>query len=126
MSEVQLMFVQPFHDHAGDGAMFFQCRHEDEDVVKIDRDDALGDEVLKDLVYHCLEGRRAVCQSKVHHEWFEQTAIRSKRRFPFITFFYPHIVKPPADVEFSEVLCAFELVDEVVDKGKGITILPSD
>jgi hypothetical protein len=52
MLEVQLVFAQTFHNNAGDGVMFFQCRHEDEDVVKIDGDDALGDEVLKDLVHH--------------------------------------------------------------------------
>src|SRR3981189_2974555 len=33
VSEVQLVFSQPLHDHAGDRAMFFQCRREDEDVV---------------------------------------------------------------------------------------------
>ena len=33
VSEVQLMFLQPFHDHVGNRAMFFQRRHEDEDVI---------------------------------------------------------------------------------------------
>src|SRR3979490_2129541 len=82
--------------------------------------------VLEDFVHHRLEGRRAVGQSKVHHEWFEQTAISSKCRFPFITFFYPHIVIPPGDIELGEVLCAFESVDEVVNEREGIPILPSD
>jgi hypothetical protein len=86
------MISQPFHDHAGDRAMFFQCRCEDEDVIEVDGDDTLGDEVLEDFIHHRLKGRQAVCQSKVHHEWFEQTAISSKCHFPFIAFFYPHIV----------------------------------
>src|SRR3979490_81155 len=120
------MTSQAFHNYAGNRLMFFQCRREDEDVIKVDRDDTLGDEVLKDFVHHRLEGRGAVCQSKVHHEWFEQTAIRSKRRFPFIAFFYPHVVIPPADVELGEVLRAFESVDEVVNEGKGIAILSGD
>src|SRR3979490_2739696 len=33
VSEVQLVFSQPLHDYAGDGAMFFQRRREDEDVI---------------------------------------------------------------------------------------------
>ena len=106
--------------------MFFQRRREDEDVIEVDGDDTLGDEVLEDFVHHRLEGRRAVGQSKVHHKRFKQTVISSKRRFPFIAFFYPHIVISPADVELGEILCAFESVDKVVDEGKGIAILPRD
>jgi hypothetical protein len=123
MLEVQLVLVKTFHDHAGNKAMFFQCRCKDENVVEIDGNDTLGDKVFKDLVHHCLEGRQAVCQSKVHHKWFKQTAICSKCHFPFIAFFYPHIVVPPADVELGEVLCAFESVNEVVNEGKEIAIL---
>src|SRR3979490_739321 len=106
--------------------MFLQRRRKDKNVVKIDGDDTLGDKVLEDLVHHRLEGRRAVCQSEVHHERFEQTAISSKRRFPFITFFYPHVVIPQADVELGEVLRAFKSVDEVVNEREGIAVLPSD
>src|SRR3981189_3609222 len=120
------MFAQPFHNHAGNRAMFFQRRREDEDVIEVDGDDTLGDEVLENLVHHRLEGRRAVGQSKVHHKRFEQTAISSKRRFPFIAFFYPHVVIPPADIELGEILRAFESMDEVVNEGKGIAVLPSD
>src|SRR3981189_1413298 len=126
MSEVQLVLAEAFHDDAGDKAMFFQRRCKDEDVVEINGDDTLGDKVLKDLVHHRLGGRRAVGQSEVHHQWFEQTAIRSKRRFPFIAFFYPHVVIPPADVELGEVLRAFESVNEVVNEGKGIAVLSGD
>src|SRR3979490_345159 len=106
--------------------MFLQRRRKDKNVVKIDGDDTLGDKVLEDLVHHRLEGRRAVGQSKVHHQWFEQTAISSERRFPFIAFFYPHVVIPPADVELGEVLRALESVNEVVNEGKGIAVLSGD
>src|SRR3981189_2880864 len=106
--------------------MFLQRRCKDEDVVEINGDDTLGDEVFKNLIHHRLESRRAVGQSEVHHEQFKQTAISSKRRFPFIAFFYPHIVIPPADVELGEVLCAFKPVDEVVNEGEGIAILLGD
>src|SRR3981189_1733339 len=106
--------------------MFLQRRRKDKNVVEIDGDDTLGDKVLEDLVHHRLEGRRAVGQSEVHHERFEQTAISSERRFPFIAFFYPHVVIPPADVELGEVLRAFESVNEVVNEGKGIAVLSGD
>src|SRR3981189_2089252 len=126
MSEVQLVLAETFHDDAGDKAMFFQRHCKDEDVVEINGDDTLGDKVFENLIHHHLEGRRAVGQSEVHHERFKQTTISSKRRFPFIAFFYPHIVIPPADIELGEVLCAFESVDEVVNEGKGIAILSGD
>src|SRR3979490_940971 len=126
MSEVQLVLAETFHDDAGNKAMFFQRRCKDEDVVEINGDDTLGDKVLKNLVHHRLEGRRAVGQSEVHHERFKQTAISSKRCFPFIPFFYPHIVIPPADVELGEVLRAFKSVNEVVNEGKGIAIFSGD
>src|SRR3979490_152522 len=106
--------------------MFLQRRRKDKNVVKIDGDDTLGDKVLEDLVHHRLEGRRAVGQSEVHHERFKQTAISSERRFPFIAFFYPHVVIPPADVELGEVLRAFESVNEVVNERKGVAILSGD
>jgi hypothetical protein len=108
------VFAQAFHDHAGNEAVFLQRCREDKNVVKIDGDDTLGDKVFENLVHHCLEGRRAVGQSKVHHKQFKQTAICSKCHFPFIAFFYPHVVIPPADVELGEVLCVFESVNEVI------------
>src|SRR3981189_3102573 len=120
------MLARPFHDSVGDKAMFLQRCCKDKNVVEIDGDDTLGDKVFENLVHHRLEGRRAVGQSEVHHERFKQTTIRSKRRFPFIAFFYPHVVIPPADVELGEVLCAFESVDEVVNEGEGIAILSGD
>src|SRR3979490_500885 len=126
MSEVQLVLAEMFHDDAGDKAMFLQRRCKDEDVVEINGDDTLGDEVFENLIHHRLESRRAVGQSEVHHEWFKQTAISSERRFPFIAFFYPHIVIPPADVELGEVLRAFESVNEVVNERKGVAILSGD
>src|SRR3981189_2130684 len=126
MSEVWLVLAETFHDHAGDKAMFFQRHCKDEDVVEINGDDTLGDEVFENLVHHHLEGRRAVGQSEVHHERFKQTAISSKRRFPSIAFFYPHIVIPPVDVELGEVLRAFESVDEIVNERKGVAILSGD
>src|SRR3981189_3752722 len=120
------MLARPFHDSVGDKVMFLQRCCKDKNVVEIDGDNTLGDKVFENLVHHRLEGRRAVGQSEVHHERFKQTAIRSKRRFPFIAFFYPHVVIPPADIELGEVLRAFESVDEVVNEGEGIAILPSD
>src|SRR3981189_1201941 len=106
--------------------MLLHCRCKGEDVVDGNGDDSLGDEVFENLIHHRLESRRAVGQSEVHHERFKQTAISSKRRFPFIAFFYPHIVIPPADVELGEVLRAFESVDEVVNERKGIAIFSGD
>jgi hypothetical protein len=39
---------------------------EDQDVVEIDGDDAFGDQVLEDLIHHCLEGGRTIGEAEVH------------------------------------------------------------
>ena len=46
--------------------------------------------------------------------------------FPFIAFMDPNIVVTPADIELSEVASTFEMVNEVVNEGEQVSILPSD
>ena len=57
---------------------------------------------------------------------FEQAALGVKHRLPLVAFANVNIVVAPADVELREVFCAFETMDEVVDKRKGVTVLSRD
>lgn len=43
----------------------------DEDVVHVDANHTFHNKVLEDVVHHRLEGRRAVCKSKKHHQGFK-------------------------------------------------------
>jgi len=69
-----------------------------------------------------LEGSRAVSHSKEHHEGFKEAAIGMEGRLPLISGLDVHIVEPPPDIKFCEVLGSSELGDEFRDEGERIPI----
>ena len=69
-----------------------------------------------------MEGSRAVGHSKEHHKGFKEAAISVKDRLPFISGLDVHIVEPPLDVKFCEVLGSAELGDEFGDEGERIPV----
>jgi len=69
-----------------------------------------------------LEGSGAVSHSKEHHEGFKEAAIGIEGCLPLISGLDVHIVEPPPDVKFCEVLGSSELGDEFRDEGKRIPI----
>jgi hypothetical protein len=73
-----------------------------------------------------LEGCRAVCESEVHYQWFEKSTVCPESSFPFITFLDADVVVAPLDVQFREVPHAAKLVNEIVNKRKGVSVLDSD
>jgi len=95
----------------------------DEDVVKVHADHSFYNKVLKDLIHHCLEGRRTVCKAKEHHQWFEQLAMHLKCSLPLITFLHSHILIPPLHIQLCEVLGTTKLVDKVQNERKQVAIL---
>jgi len=70
-----------------------------------------------------LEGSRAVGHSKKHHEGFKEATMGIEGRLPFISRLDAHIVEPPLDVKFCEVLGSTELGDEFRDEGERIPVL---
>jgi len=108
VSQVELVFAHALHDYPADVVMLLQGIHEDEDIVQVDNNHSLQDEVMEDLVHHCLEGRGAVCQAKVHHEGFKQATIRVEGCLPFITILDVDIVVSPADIQLHKVSCSLE------------------
>jgi len=70
-----------------------------------------------------LEGSGTVGHSKEHHKGFKEAAIGAEGRLPFISGLDVHIVEPPPDVKFCEVLGSTELGDEFGDEGERIPVL---
>jgi len=87
----------------GDLPVLFKGFHEDKDVVQIDHDYAFQDEVLKDVINHCLEGGRTVRETKEHDKGFIQATVGLEGSLPFVSLFYLDVVEAPSDVQFCEV-----------------------
>ena len=81
---------------------------------------------MQDVIHHSLESGRGVGETKIHHQGFKQTAVGTKSRFPFITLFDANVVKAPSDIQLSEVPRSRELVDQLINQRKWVTILHSD
>src|SRR5258708_5179615 len=75
-------------------------------------------ELMKDVIHHCLECCRGVAQSEEHDSWFEQTSIGSECGLPLIALFDPDIVEPPAEVKCGEELGVVEAGQDIGDKGE--------
>jgi len=107
--EVELMLLQQLQNAAGDLPVLFKGLHEDKDVVQIAHDYAFWDEVLKDVVHHCLEGGGTVHKAKEHDKGLKQAAVGPEGSLPFVSFLYLDVVEAPSDVQFREVLGCAEL-----------------
>jgi len=107
-TEVELMLLQQLQNTAGDLPVFFKDLHEDEDVVQIDHNYAFRDEVLKDVVHHCLEGGGTVHEAEEHDKGLIQAAVGPKGGFPLVSFLYPDVVEAPLDVQLCEILGSAE------------------
>jgi len=111
--EVGLMLLQEFQNSVGDLLMLFKGLREDEDVIQIDHDYAFWDEVLENVIHHCLESGGTVCEAKEHNKGFVQATVGLEGSLPFIAFLYLDIVETPSDVQFCEVLGSVELHNQL-------------
>ena len=87
--------------------------HEDQDVVEVHTYDTFLNQILEDVIHHCLEGGRGIGQSEKHHQGFEKSPICTKSHLPLIVVFHTHIIVSPMNIELREVLGSSELVYEV-------------
>jgi len=113
MSQEELVFAKSLQDQTCNAMVLLHAFNIDEDVIEVHADHSLHNEVLKDLIHHCLEGRRTVCKAKEHHQWFKQPATHPKCSLLLITFLHLHILIPPLHIQFREVLGTAKLVDKV-------------
>jgi hypothetical protein len=103
--------------------VFVQVLGEDEDVVEVDDYLAGGDKIAEELVHHCLESRRRVCETKEHNKWFVEATVGYKGGFSLVSLLDTDIVVAPAHVQRCEVMGALQLVDHFLDQGERIAVL---
>ncbi|KAG5333671.1 hypothetical protein C0989_005038 [Termitomyces sp. Mn162] len=103
--------------------VFLQHFGIDEDVVKVYTHYALCYEVLEDVIHHGLNGGGAIGESKEHHKQLKQSSVGSKGGLLLVSFLDVHIVVTLLDIQFSEVLCTPEVVDELGNEGEGVMVL---
>ena len=120
--EVELVASEDIQDASGDPPKLVLTLGEDQYVVHVHTNHAIPDQLCKDVVHHCLEGCRAVCQTKEHHQGFEQPPVRVEGSLPFVPIPHSDIVIPPSDVKFGEVPGHSEGLDEVIDEGKWVLV----
>ncbi|KAG5348619.1 hypothetical protein C0989_009449 [Termitomyces sp. Mn162] len=117
--EVELVLVEAFQNETSDPMVFLQCFGVDEDVVEVHAHYTLHNEVLEDIVHYGLEGGWAVGETKEHNKWLGQFLVGLEGHLLLIA----HIVVTPLNIQFSEVLCTLEVVDELGDEGERVAIL---
>ncbi|KAG6865734.1 hypothetical protein C0993_007863, partial [Termitomyces sp. T159_Od127] len=112
-----------FQDNVRDLMVLLKRLSVDKDVVKVYTHYTFHDEVLEDAVHHCLKGGWTVGESKEHDKQFKQPSISPEGSLPLISFLNVHVVVAPSDIQFGEVPCPPEVIDELRDKEEGIVIL---
>jgi len=113
VSQEELVLTKSCQDQACDATMFIYGFSVDEDIIEVHTYYSFHNEVLKDLIHHCLEGRRTICKAKEHHQWFEQPTAHPKCSLPLITLLHSHILITPSHVQLCEVPCIMKLIDKV-------------
>ena len=103
--------------------MFLFCPRKDQNVVQVHYYDPFSYESSENVIHHSLEDSGAVGYSKEHHEGFKEAVIGAEGYLLFISGFDVHIVEPPLDVKFCEVLGFAELGDEFRDERERIPVL---
>ncbi|KAG5349114.1 hypothetical protein C0989_005821 [Termitomyces sp. Mn162] len=121
--EVELVLAEAFQNKTSDPIVFLQCFGVDEDVVKVHADYTFYNEVPEDVIHHGLEGGWAVGETKEHNKWLKQSPVGPEGHLPLISLLNVHIVVTPLDIQFSEVLCTLEVVDELGNGRKRVAIL---
>jgi hypothetical protein len=116
------MFSELAEHLPDDFAMTGGVRMRDEDVVEVDHDISRQNEVLEDVVHHCLEGGQGVGKAEVHHQWLKEPLVSMESGLPFVTFLDPDIVETPPDVEFREEPGSLQMVNEIVDQRERVPI----
>ena len=78
--------------------MLCQRLGEDQDVIQVHTDHSFHDEVMEDVIHHCLEGGWTVGESEEHDQWFKEPPVGPECCLPLISLGDAHIVVPPLDI----------------------------
>ncbi|KAG5335218.1 hypothetical protein C0989_001819 [Termitomyces sp. Mn162] len=123
--QAKILNPEAFQDEACDLAVLLQCFSIDEDVIKVYAHYAFSNEIPEDIIHHCLEGGWAIGESKEHNKGLKQSPAGPEGSLSLISLLDMHIVVAPPDVQFSEVPCTLEVIDELGNKGEGVAVLHS-
>jgi hypothetical protein len=96
-----------------------EVRVHDENVVEVYHDIARQDEILEDVVHHCLEGRGGVCQAEVHHQRLEESLVSLECGLPLITLLDPDVVKAHQMLSFVKNWAPFKQLIRSLIRGIG-------
>ena len=72
-------------------AMFFKGFSEDQDVIHEHNYNPFIDELLENVIHHCLEGFWTVCEAEEHDKGLIQATVGLEGCLPLISFFYTEI-----------------------------------
>ena len=114
--EVELVLAEVLQDDAHNMTMLLESLGVDEDVIEVYANDSLCNQIVEDVIHHCLECGRAVSQTKEHYQGFKESAIGPKHCLPLISFLDVHVVVASTDIQLGEIACAPKVVDEFRDE----------
>ncbi len=77
--------------------------------VTVAYDLTIVDEILKDIIHHCLEHHGGVTQSEEHDGWLKQSLVSLEHSLPLIPFLDPHVVESQLEIKYSEELSIAEV-----------------
>ena len=76
----------------------------DKDVIHVAYHLPIVDELMENIIHHCLEHRRGVAKSEEHDSWFKQPSVSPECSLPLVSFLDLHVVEPPLEVKHGEEL----------------------
>jgi hypothetical protein len=121
-TEEEAVLSEPMEHLPDDFVMTDKVRMRDEDVIKVDHDISRQDEVLEDVVHHCLEGGRGVGKAKVHHQQLKEPRLVWNTAFHSLPS--RMLLKPHQTSSFEE-LGSLQTVNKVIDQGEWVPVLHS-
>ena len=105
----QLVLGQDLQHSLDSLCMFFYRPSEDENVVQVDNYYTLCNEILEDIVHHCLKGSWTVGHSKEHYEGLKQATVSIESYLLLIAGLDMYIIKPLLDVKLGKIFGSMKL-----------------
>jgi len=105
--------------------MFFKRVGVDQEVVEVGCKE-LVEVVAERIVYEVLEGARGVTEAERHHLVLKQAIATAKCRLPFFTLSHPEEVIAISHVQFGEVFCAGQTLQQFPNEWEGVAVLDGD
>ena len=103
-----LLSLEGSKDLVDDLPVFREGVRVNEDIIHIAYHLTVVDELMEDIIHHCLECCRGVTQSEKHDGWFKQPLVSSECGLPLVIFLDLHVIESPVEIEYGEELGIME------------------